>query len=112
MEYRQYLKSRHWQIRRKLALKYAGARCQICSSKKKLEVHHNTYENLSAEEDRDLIVLCGKCHELFHDFLPEKLSTVGLPQMQAIDLWPVIRMDDGTFRKGPRAEIVGRHSRG
>lgn len=24
------------------------------------------------------------------------------------DFWPTIRMNDGTYRKGPQAEIVGR----
>ena len=70
MKYWQYLESEHWLKRRKLALLYAGCRCQVCNKTRKLNVHHNTYENLWAEKDRDLVVLCGKCHELFHGKLP------------------------------------------
>ena len=66
--YSDYLKSDHWQKMRKLALSRAKYKCQLCSTKNvKLNVHHNTYENLGNEKNEDLIVLCENCHKKFHN---------------------------------------------
>jgi hypothetical protein len=68
MPYKEYLRTPHWKRRRQHALRAAGYRCQACSnSLAHLDVHHNTYENLGEELDRDLIVLCRECHEAFHE---------------------------------------------
>jgi hypothetical protein len=64
--YAEYLKSEHWQLVRREALARAYRQCQRCSSIRNLNVHHRTYENLGAEEDADLIVLCRSCHEKEH----------------------------------------------
>jgi hypothetical protein len=65
--YKEYLKSDHWQTQRKLALRNADYRCQVCNSgNKQLDVHHRTYERLGSEIPADLIVLCNDCHTLFH----------------------------------------------
>ena len=70
-EYREnYLRSTHWQIVRAGALDRADHRCQVCNSKRKLDVHHRTYARLGHEHPADLTVLCRTCHELFHDRLP------------------------------------------
>lgn len=66
--YSEYLKSEHWQKTRKRALSRAKYKCQLCGNKnEKLNVHHNTYENLGNEKNEDLIVLCESCHSKFHD---------------------------------------------
>ena len=66
--YRQYLTSAHWKNTRKKALKRAGHKCQACSAKDRiLDVHHNNYETLGAEEPQDLIVLCRTCHGRIHN---------------------------------------------
>jgi 5-methylcytosine-specific restriction endonuclease McrA len=36
------------------------------SKGKPLDVHHRTYERRGAEKAEDVIVLCRRCHELFH----------------------------------------------
>lgn len=64
--YHEYLQTEHWQVKRKEALARAGDKCQVCSSTERLEVHHNSYDNLGGELRTDLVVLCRKCHELFH----------------------------------------------
>jgi hypothetical protein len=64
--YRAYLLTDAWRSRRNRALKAAFFRCQKCSSKRGLEVHHRTYERLGAERDEDLEVLCRDCHEGHH----------------------------------------------
>lgn len=67
IEYQEYLNSPHWKETRLKALKRAGNRCQLCSSTKYLNVHHNTYKNIGHEDLSDLVVLCRKCHAKFHD---------------------------------------------
>jgi len=67
MPYREYLLTAEWQARRKEALRRAGYRCQTCAEPGKMHVHHRTYVNRGAERPSDLIVLCFKCHELFHE---------------------------------------------
>lgn len=65
--YQEYLKSDHWYVKRTRSFAIAGYKCQVCSSKVGINVHHNNYNNLNHETVKDLVVLCGKCHELFHE---------------------------------------------
>jgi hypothetical protein len=67
MPYKEYLRTDHWKKTRKNALHRANYKCQLCSSKEDLNVHHNTYENRGQEKDEDLIVLCQKCHAKHHN---------------------------------------------
>jgi len=64
--YDDYLTSKHWYEVRDRALDRAGHRCQMCNSADRLHVHHRTYERLGREDDADVIVLCHRCHQLFH----------------------------------------------
>ena len=72
-DYDLYLESIHWQEMKKRAVderKYQTGldypTCQLCNSKKKLNVHHNNYENLGCEKLSDLTMLCNRCHKLHH----------------------------------------------
>jgi len=65
--YAEYIQSDAWRIRRAAALERAGQRCQVCCSSERLEVHHRTYERLGHEQPADLVVLCRRCHQVFHD---------------------------------------------
>lgn len=65
--YADYLMSVRWQCVRLRALIRAGRKCQVCSSRERLEVHHNTYERVGHEADTDLIVLCRAHHKRFHE---------------------------------------------
>ncbi len=69
MPYARYLQTQHWQDIRALALRRAGNKCQLCSAKEALEVHHNSYEYRGEEHiyPEDLVVLCEDCHSRFHD---------------------------------------------
>lgn len=67
LPYREYLATQHWEMLRKRALESAKHRCQTCNSRGELHTHHRTYESIGSEELSDLIVLCSKCHKLFHD---------------------------------------------
>ena len=65
-KYTAYINSAEWFQKRNAALERAGHQCQLCRSSVKLNAHHNTYERLGAELDTDIIILCGKCHDVFH----------------------------------------------
>lgn len=66
LPYPVYLQSKEWQKTRLRAIARAEGRCQICNVERPLTVHHNTYERIGCEKNRDLIVLCWDCHKLFH----------------------------------------------
>lgn len=66
-KYPEYIRSREWMGRRRLAITRARCRCQLCNSPDNLEVHHRTYERLGREDPEDLTVLCSECHGLFHE---------------------------------------------
>ena len=63
--YQDYLQTEHWKsFRERILKKYK--KCFICGRKDNLQVHHLTYVNLWKEEDKDVIVLCGSCHQKVH----------------------------------------------
>ena len=77
--YCDYLQSAHWQMQRRLALRRALWRCQLCATDERpLEVHHCTYENIGHEMPEDLTVLCDRCHGTHHDALPTPPTEVAL----------------------------------
>jgi len=64
---KEYYKTDEWAEKREVALDNAANKCQVCSNPKSLNVHHNTYDRFGGDElDTDLVVLCNKCHRLFH----------------------------------------------
>jgi 5-methylcytosine-specific restriction endonuclease McrA len=66
-EYDLYLKTERWKTLRKSALEAALQRCQVCNSDKSLQVHHRQYPKVFGQENLSfLIVLCRRCHALFH----------------------------------------------
>lgn len=69
IDYYAYLQTEHWKLVRKTKIQSVDGKCQLCGSKDRLEVHHNSYEHLGKEEQymNDLIVLCHDCHSKFHD---------------------------------------------
>lgn len=71
MPYDEYRKTNHWEKVRKKAYRDAGYRCSVCNADEPLDAHHRTYENLGREKAGDVIALCRRCHELFHDLADE-----------------------------------------
>lgn len=67
MPYQDYLRTDHWQSVREVALERAEEKCQLCSSTKRLHVHHRTYDHRGYEAPDDVTVLCAGCHQSFHD---------------------------------------------
>ncbi len=67
MDYREYLKTDHWQDVRIRALGRAGFKCQLCGAENiPLNVHHNNYTEMWHEKMADVIVLCRQCHAYHH----------------------------------------------
>ncbi len=73
MPYQEYLATAEWRKRRRKMVNLFDGRCQLCNEGGVLNVHHRTYERLGCELDADLIVLCRKCHGIYHK--TKKLST-------------------------------------
>lgn len=61
---RDYYSSPFWARSRKRLRKGA---CQQCSYRRKLQVHHLTYERLGVEKLEDVVTLCDRCHKAAHD---------------------------------------------
>jgi 5-methylcytosine-specific restriction endonuclease McrA len=93
--YSAYLKSEHWLETRRAALERAGYRCQVCNGRKNLQVHHNSYENLGHELDRDLIAMCDRCHTLYSERMPKPPTVI--PEGVAFTKW---------YPAGRQGEIV------
>ena len=95
MTYQEYLESEHWQQARVAALEKAGYKCQLCSYRYGLEVHHNNYDNLWNESEQDLFVLCEKCHKRHHDSIPKSADDIW-DEKEHVDFWPVLYFPDGS----------------
>lgn len=66
-EYKEYLKTEHWQEVRKARLSVDKYRCYLCGTPRRLNVHHLRYDNLGDENvHKDLISLCLHCHLMLH----------------------------------------------
>lgn len=65
-KYTDYLRSKEWAEIRLDIFETRGRKCERCDSKKFLNVHHKSYDNIFNEEPSDLEVLCRKCHEGEH----------------------------------------------
>ena len=69
MSYRDFLATEYWKIVREYKMYKQGYKCQLCSAKGNLNVHHRNYEFRGREyaHMEDLIVLCESCHSKYHD---------------------------------------------
>lgn len=91
--YRKYLNSPKWRMRKEARIKVAGNQCEFvtvhmvpgvgerhvrCTRTRYLCVHHNTYERLGQEYDKDLDVYCWQHHMIEH-LLWKKCHVCGQP---------------------------------
>lgn len=63
---KEYCNTDLWQERKVQLFEKYGRMCEICSSKIIVQVHHNNYETVGCESDKDLTILCRECHNFFH----------------------------------------------
>lgn len=66
VDYKTYINSPEWQVKRLERLKLDHCQCQFCGSAVNVEVHHLTYRRLGHEDINDLITLCDNCHRSVH----------------------------------------------
>ena len=75
VDYSKYINSSIWRDRSRAAMHRAHYRCNLCgATDRKLNTHHNTYDNLGNEKPEDLTVLCEDCHTAHHGKLPSPPS--------------------------------------
>jgi hypothetical protein len=68
--YKQYLKTKHWQDFKTSVYKNGKSRrCAICGSYYGLNTHHISYKRIGKEHASDIVVLCGDCHSKYHNGL-------------------------------------------
>jgi hypothetical protein len=66
-KYLEYINnSAEWKLKKAEVFSFKGKSCERCGSKKRIHVHHGTYERLFNEELTDLFVLCKPCHNKYH----------------------------------------------
>ncbi len=71
-EYKKYLKSKHWLLKKNEFINNyvdndGPIQCHVCKTDEGLQVHHTSYENLGNEDIRnDLQFMCGDCHYRWH----------------------------------------------
>ena len=64
IDYKQYLASREWRVRRKKFIEEATyGVCERCAARPIENVHHLTYANVGNEDAGDLLGVCRPCHE-------------------------------------------------
>ena len=97
LDYKEYLKTPHWQAKRTEAFSKQGNKCRVCGSPYSLNIHHRRYRYkgksiLYKELNQNLLVLCQDCHLLWHKMhgyhkIPfptlRRLLKAGIPKMLA-----------------------------
>lgn len=68
MDYREYLASPEWEVRRQLKLDQKNHLCELCGARAE-QVHHLTYFRIGREDMVDLQALCNDCHKYEHGLL-------------------------------------------
>lgn len=64
--YTVYIQSPTWLSLRLKVIKQRGYKCELCPSVIDLTLHHLTYENVTQERQRELQLLCKRCHKEAH----------------------------------------------
>jgi hypothetical protein len=67
-DYKSYLKSKHWKKFRENYFKNHTRTCYCCFEDA-TELHHNNYDNLFRETEKDVVPVCRNCHEEIHTFI-------------------------------------------
>jgi hypothetical protein len=62
VDYRSYLASREWGLKRRAIKERAGGICERCKARPMKETHHLNYRHLGNEPLEDLLGVCRGCH--------------------------------------------------
>jgi len=64
IDYKQYLASREWRLKRKEVIELNNGICERCGTRAIEDIHHLTYASIGNESPlRDLMGVCHPCHE-------------------------------------------------
>jgi hypothetical protein len=107
LPYGDFLRTSYWITIRDHLVNIVG-KCQACSSREALRVHHNTYDNHGREHVHleDLTVLCERCHSYFHSF--ERLNN-HIPPLSgdaSFDNFVVPGVENPIARRTPRSQAI------
>ena len=95
--YNNYLKSKEWIEIKKIYFGKRQKKCIGCGSKKRINVHHRSYNRLgSVNETKDLVTVCSDCHVKIHEI--EKSKGVSVNKATTIVL--------GTFKAKRRKKKI------
>ena len=66
LTYREYLKSKHWTLRKRRYFQDFGKRCEVCGKSSGVTLHHKVYKKgtYGREPNSDIVALCGKHHKI------------------------------------------------
>lgn len=65
--YNGYLDSPLWRERRRLIMQRARGRCEVCGRHAAYAIHHLTYVRAGRELPSDLVAVCDRCHDDYHN---------------------------------------------
>lgn len=69
LKYKEYIKSKEWNLKRMFFIRKCKNQCQCCLwyfEDKNLQLHHHSYTRLWDEFDSDLVLVCLLCHNNIH----------------------------------------------
>jgi len=84
VNYKQYLASREWALRKRQVRERSWGRCERCAAPQEA-AHHLTYERLGNERLEDLLAVCDACHEYLSGLRPDDPATEKRKNTQEID---------------------------
>ena len=96
-----YLRSPLWRLRRRIWILDARGRCERCGSRRRLTIHHRTYERLGRERRPDVTVLCWDCHRSHHArrlWAAGVLARIGSPAGDQRPLAPHVHLRSSRLR--------------
>jgi 5-methylcytosine-specific restriction endonuclease McrA len=97
-EYREYLRSVHWQQMRQKILVRSRGFCEDCGARTSLDVHHKTYKRRGRERPEDLVALCRNCHHERHRGKRTTVDWIVLRIMRRWKIWGYERSGGGLLR--------------
>jgi len=65
--YRDYIASPEWKSRRAKVMKRCGGVCEGCGDSPAVEVHHLSYRHFMEEFLFELVGVCERCHDRYHE---------------------------------------------
>lgn len=73
-EYAAYLLSDHWkELKARKKASVRKVRCEVCTSPRRIHVHHLQYRSLHDVQLGDLRLVCERCHTVIHDLIRAKV---------------------------------------